>query len=71
MDLQIQAAQGKSSVQWMLQLILISHLLISMLCTRAGAIQHCLENQIVVFDLSDIIVFETAVANLEILKSAS
>lgn len=71
MDLQIQAAQGKSSVQRMLQLILISHLLVSMLCTRAGAIQHCLENQIVVFGLSDIIVFERALAHLQILKSAS
>lgn len=71
MDLQIQAAQGKSGVQWMLQFILISHLLISMLCTMAGAIQHCLQKQIVVFGLSDIILFETALANLQILKSAS
>lgn len=71
MDLQIQAAQGKSGVQWMLQFIFISRLMISMLCTMAGATQNCLQKQIVVFGLSDIIVFETALDNLQILKSSS
>lgn len=64
MDLQIQAAQGRSSVQRMLQYILIPRFLISMLCTMAGAIQYCLQKQTVVFSLSDIRIFETALANL-------